>query len=215
MRIILTNAGFEAIGASCGEEAVELFATKGADLVILDVMMPGMDGFEACRRIRERSERVPVLFLSALGEISDKRQGFRTGADAYLTKPFDQEELVLNVRALLRRTSSGGGIAGSNANKVAEIGALRVDTYRREVTVGGAAVTLTPIEFEILSLLAENPGKVYSRDEIACRVWGDNHQGKDAGVPTHIRHVREKIEEDPGDPCLLKTVGRFGYRLES
>ena len=227
MHIILTEAGYEVCEARDGMQAVDVFDRVSPDLVILDVMMPRLDGFETCAALRQRSAGVPVLFLSAKGDISDKKVGFHSGADDYLTKPFNPEELVLHVGALLRRAAiskrpptddrlrTGGAWEDPvvDAPSVLSIEGLSIDLGRREVIVRGTPISLTPIEFDMLALLGQEPGRVYSRDEIARGVWGEGYGGKDVAIPTHIRHLREKIEVDPASPTLVKTVGRFGYRL--
>ena len=219
MRVILKRAGYATVEASSGKETLEVFSREQPDLVLLDVIMPGMDGFETCRKLRELSSHVPVLFLSVRDEIEDKKIAFGTGADGYITKPFDREELLLHVDALLRRAALAHRPEQEQANSSEtapcriEHNGMLIDLHRREVSIEGKPISLTPIEYGILALLGEEPGRVCSRDVIAKRVWGNEYTGREVAIPTHIRHLREKIESDPSSPTYIKTVGRFGYRL--
>lgn len=209
LRLTLTDAGYETYEACDGLASIAVFESMKPDLVILDIMMPRLDGLETCLIIRRSYPQVPVLFLSAKGDISDKKAGFHSGADDYLTKPFSPEELVLRVEALLRRS----GLSVPEASHAADAGDCHIDLLRREVSVRGQLRILTPKEFKILATLAEVPGKVCTREEITEKAWGIEYRGTDVGVPTHIRHIREKIEDDPANPRYLQTIGRLGYRF--
>ena len=175
----------------------------------MDIMLPRLNGIQACSVIRKMSPEVPLLFLSAKNTISDKAAGFHSGGDDYLTKPFSQKELLLRVEALLRRASRTTQLSQTPI----EIGKLSIDPHRREVKMEGSPVSLTPKETDIVFLLACNAGRVYTREEIIAEIWGAEYVGTSISIPTYIRHIREKIEENPADPKHIQTVGRLGYRL--
>lgn len=212
--IILRDAGYEVFVAHDGREAVEVFGRERPDLAILDVMMPWLDGFEVCERIRETSPDVPVLMLSAKGDIVDKKIGFRSGADDYVVKPFDDEELILRVEALLRRRARDASSEGpAKLMQAVRIGDLVIDPRRCEVAVAGSVISLTPKEFQILALMADNPGKVFTREDLIEAIWGKEFETGSISIPVYVRRIREKIERDPSNPAYLQTVWRFGYRL--
>ena len=213
--IILKKAGYQVCEAGNGIQALSAFDEKRPDIAILDVMMPKLDGFEVCEIIRKSRARTPVLFLTAKSDIADKKSGFRSGGDDYLVKPFNEEELLLRVEALLRRSAPhGAGQASPWGEKaVRTVGSLRIDVLRFEVFVDGRKIDLTKKEFQIFSLLSQRPGEVYTADEIIEHVWGIGYLHSSVSIPTHIRHIREKIEADPAHPKMLQTVWRFGYRL--
>ena len=220
LRMTFTDAGYDFCWAPDGAKAVELFAAERPDLVILDVMMPRLDGFGVCERIRRVDPEVPVVMLSARGDIVDKRVGFRTGADDYLTKPFDEDEILLRVEALLARrdrmravATEGDGSRGGEPPRTIEAGDVCIDLYRHEVRVRGEAVELTPKEFQILALLADNPGRAFTREDLIDLVWGSEYQGSAISIPVYVRRIRAKIEEDPSRPRYLKTVWNHGYRF--
>ncbi len=210
LRLMLEGAGYTVVEASDGIEALAVFSSEHPDLVLLDIMMPNMDGYQVCREIRRSSPEVPVLFLSAKSELSDMSVGFHLGADDYIVKPFRQAELLLRVEAALRR---------SERLRVCEqeitVGELEIDLVRREVRRGGKPIPLTPKEFSIFALLAKFPGQVFSRDEIIERVWGEDYVGTQVGIPTYIRRIREKVESVPEMPTYLLTAGRMGYLFNS
>lgn len=211
--IILQRAGFEVISASDGAQAVDRFQSEHPDVVILDVMMPWMDGYEACERIRAVDSKVPVLMLTAKGDIVDKKIGFRAGADDYMVKPFNDEELVLRIEALLRRRDRSEGVAPSAVGQVVTIGDMVIDPRRCEVTVQGRGVALTPKEFQLVATMAESPGKVYTREDLIDMVWGSDYNEASVSIPVYIRRIREKVEADPSNPVYIQTVWGFGYRL--
>lgn len=216
--IILRQAGHEVRVATDGAQAVELFMRERPDLVVLDVMMPRLSGFEVCEALRAISPDVPLLMLSAKGAVDDRRNGLRAGADDYVVKPFDDEELVLRVEALLRRVAAPAGAEGAAADarqlmQPVTIGDLTIDPRRCEVSVAGKAVALTPKEFQILALLADHPGEVFTSEELVETIWGKEYAGEAISIPVYIRRIRLKIEKDPSRPEYLQTVWRFGYKL--
>lgn len=222
VRMILEDAGYEVVTASDGREAVEVFRREMPDLAILDVMMPRLDGFEAVEEIRRIRKSVPVLILSAKGDIVDKKRGFSVGADDYVVKPFDDDEIVMRVGALLRRAAMAADTAPENRPRAATarqlmqpvtIGDLVIDPRRCEVTVAGRAVALTPKEFQILALMADHPGEVFTNEELVETIWGKEYAGEAISIPVYIRRIRLKIEKDPSRPEYLQTVWRFGYKL--
>lgn len=215
LQIILEDAGYEVLCAHDGAEAVRLFSEEHPGLVVLDVMMPRLNGFEACEEIRAIDPNVPVLMLTAKGDIVDKKTGFKAGADDYLTKPFNDEELVLRVEALLRRQAKSTSAGESKKlMQTVRIGDLTIDPLRYEVSVKGRVINLTPKEFQILALMADYPGKVFTREDLIESIWGEEYEKAGSiSIPVYVRRIREKIEDDPSDPRYLQTVWRFGYRL--
>jgi DNA-binding response OmpR family regulator len=206
----LRKDGYEVVQARDGKEALELFGESEFDLVVLDVMMPRMDGLECCRRLRASSP-VPIIMLTAKSEEVDKIVGLELGADDYITKPFSVREFRSRVKALLRRSAMARG--PDDGEGVIEEGALRIDPLKRTVTVDGEPVELTFVEFEILMALAGSPGRVWSRDQLLGQVWGGSDYRDPRTVDVHIRHLREKIEKEPASPEYLLTVRGVGYRF--
>ena len=205
----LENAGFSSIVAKDGLEALALFAEKKPDCVILDISMPGMDGLEVAKRIRAKS-LVPIIFLSALAEESDRIVGLELGADDYVVKPFSPRELVSRVRAILRR------IPPESASAEAELlsrGSLVLDFKRREVRVDGEAKTLTTIQFDILALLAAEPGRVFPRAAILEAASGTDFDGYERTIDAHIKNIRRALGDDSGEPRFIGTVRGVGYRF--
>lgn len=211
--IILHRAGYQVCAAADGTQAVERFVRERPDLVILDVMMPWMDGYQACERIRELSPDTPVLMLTAKGDIVDKKIGFHAGADDYMVKPFNDEELLLRIEALLRRRGRGEGATLSAVGQTVVVGAMTIDPRRCEVAVDGRVVALTPKEFQIVATMAESPGKVFTREDLIELVWGREYDAASVSIPVYIRRIREKVEADPSNPLYVQTVWGFGYRL--
>lgn len=212
IEIYLMQEGYDVEKAYDGIQAVEIMKNKKIDLMIIDVMMPKLDGIRATLQIRKES-RVPIIILSAKTEDADKILGLNVGADDYVTKPFNPLELVARVKSQLRRytTLSSNDAAG---DKVYEAGRLLVNDDLKKVTVDGEEVKLTPIEYNILLLLLKNKGKVYSINEIYESIWNEEAIGADNTVAVHIRHIREKIEINPKEPRYLKVVWGVGYKIE-
>ncbi|QGG47933.1 response regulator transcription factor [Heliorestis convoluta] len=207
----LEKEGHQVEEALDGESAIIKLQEELPDLVILDLMLPRLDGLEVCRRIRSRSRssNLPVMMLTAKGEEVDKVLGLEMGADDYMTKPFSPRELVARVKALLRRSHRGEASA-SGPIHVAE---LSIDVERYEVWINGRKQDLTPKEFELLRWLASNPGKVFNREFLLERVWGYDYYGDSRTVDVHIRHIRQKIEKDPSNPRYIETVRGVGYKF--
>jgi len=205
----LQKEGYDVVTAADGREALERFEEMTPDLVILDVMMPRMDGLETCRRLRARSP-VPIIMLTAKSEELDKVLGLELGADDYITKPFSVREFRSRVKAALRRSRMA---PANRAQEPLQRGELRIDPEKRLVTLAGRAVQTTFVEFEILATLAHSPGRVYSRDALLARVWGDSAYRDPRTVDVHIRHLREKLEADPKSPEYIFTVRGAGYRF--
>ena len=200
------------------EEACALFQREWPDVVVLDAMMPKVDGFEVCRRIREVDENVPVLFLSARDGIIDKRIGFSFGGDDYLVKPFNEEELVMRIEALVRRSRRSrrdGEAAAPERPERFALGPFTFDEVRHEVLKGGEPVVLTPKELQLLHHLASHPGGVMGKDELIEELWGEEYLDGAISIAVYVRKIREKIEENPAKPTYLKTVWGVGYSFEA
>lgn len=192
-----------------GEEALNMITADKYDIVLLDVMLPKMDGLEVCRRVREFS-KVPIIMLTAKNDDDDKISGLTCGADDYVTKPFNIKEVKARMDAVLRRTR-GNGKEDSNEDAVLEISDIRLERSNKRLYIAGKEVYITIKEFEVLDLLASNPGKVYSRDKLLELVWGLDHPGGSRTVDVHVRRLREKIEADPGEPKYVQTKWGVGY----
>ena len=205
----LRKDGYEVVIAVNGNQALDCFAEQRFDLVVLDIMLPKMDGIEVCRRLRTRSQ-VPIIMLTAKDDEVDKVVGLEMGADDYITKPFSLREFRSRVRAALRRAEMGGAQAGSEPITAGE---LEIDMERRAVLVRGEPVTLTYVEFEVLTSLAGAPGRVFTREVLLGRIWGDSKYRDPRTIDVHIRHLREKIERDARSPEYLFTVRGVGYRF--
>ena len=206
----LQRDGYEVVQAADGPEALERFDEQVFDLVVLDVMMPRMDGLEVCRRLRARSS-VPIIMLTAKSEEIDKVLGLELGADDYITKPFSMREFRSRVKAALRR--SGMARPDSDDERPIEVRGLKIDPGKRTVSRNGDSVSTTYVEFEILAALARSPGRVFTRDMLLARVWGDSAYRDPRTIDVHIRHLREKLERDAKDPQYLFTVRGVGYRF--
>lgn len=197
-----------------GEEALELARANRYDIILLDIMLPKLTGFEVCQQIREFSN-VPIIMLTAKGDDMDKILGLEYGADDYITKPFNPIEVLARVKSQLRRyTTLGGKAAAQEGDGTLRNGSIVMDDEAKSVTVDGEAVSLTPIEYNILRLLMKNLGRVYSTAQIYEQVWNDPALGSENTVAVHIRHLREKIEIDPANPRYLKVVWGLGYKME-
>lgn len=208
---ILQHSDYEVDTALDGLTALENLLTNDYDAAILDIMMPGMDGMTATAKLREHSN-VPVILITAKSEDNDKILGLTVGADDYITKPFNPLEVLARVKAQLRRYAQLGGMPEKST--ALTLGGIAMDDERKSVTLDGEEVTLTPTEYDILRLLLENPGKVFSSADIYRRVWKDEPFSAEGTVPVHIRHLREKLEIDPANPRYLKVVWGKGYKLE-
>lgn len=207
LKFNLENEGYQVETAYDGKNAVELARNGNFDLILLDVMMPELDGKEACMRIREFST-VPIIMLTARGEDADKLVGFECGADDYVTKPFNILELKARIRALLRRS---GGSDPKSKNSRLSTGALVMDAETRTMTRSGQPVELTAKEFDLIELFLRNPGRVYSRESLLNLVWGYEYQGDYRTVDVHVRRLREKLEENPAQPRHIMTKWGVGY----
>lgn len=212
----LRKDGYEVVQASDGSEALSRFAESRFDLVVLDVMMPKLDGLEVCRRLRAQSS-VPIIMLTAKSEEIDKVLGLELGADDYITKPFSMREFRSRVKAALRRAGMGapgvGAAQPGQEEQPLNVGDLAIDFAKRSVRVDGEHVQTTFVEFEILSALALSPGRVFTRDVLLSRIWGDSAYRDPRTIDVHIRHLREKIERDAKEPEYLFTVRGVGYRF--
>ena len=214
VRLVRTNlekAGYRVLSAADGEQAVDVAANELPDLVVLDLMLPKLDGYEVCRRIREFS-MVPVVMLTARGEPVDRLRGFEMGADDYVSKPFVPAELLARVRAVLRRSQQGG--ASSNTPAVVRCGEIAIDLLRRRVTVRDEVVKLTATEFHLLQELAINAGKVLSHTDLLTKVWGPEYRDDRDYLWAYVRHLRRKLEPDPEHPEYIVSAPGFGYVLE-
>lgn len=207
----LSREGYEMITASDGEEAIEVFRREKPDLVILDLMLPKIDGFEVCRVLREESD-VPIIILSARGDELDRLLGFRMGGDDYLTKPFSPSELALRVQAMLRRTSRQKSDSSGTPN-VIKCNGLFIDLRGHLVMLDGKEVQLTPKEFKLLWLLASHPDYVFTRENLLDQIWDSDYIGDADNVTVMVSRLREKIEKDPANPRYIKTVWGVGYKF--
>ena len=210
IRIYLEKEGYTVVLANDGEQAVELFVAENPDLVLLDIMMPRLDGWQVCREIRKRAN-TPIIMITAKGETFDKVLGLELGADDYVVKPFDTKEIVARIKAVLRRTSVGA--APAHEIKEVAFDLLTVNMTRYELKVNGKAVDTPPKELELLFHLASNPNRVYTRDQLLDEVWGFEYYGDSRTVDVHVKRLREKLE-GVSDQWNLKTVWGVGYKFE-
>ena len=210
--IYLTSEGYKTYKAYDGLEALKMVDQYDIQLVLLDVMMPGLDGIRTTAKLRE-SKNIPIILLTAKSEDSDKILGLNIGADDYITKPFNPIEVIARVKSQLRRYTTLGGREKTEDNVIRN-GGIAMDDGAKSVTVDGESVSLTPIEYNILKLLLRSPGRVYSTSQIYEQVWNDPSLGSENTVAVHIRHLREKIEIDPANPRYIKVVWGLGYKME-
>ena len=208
----LRRDGYDVVQATDGRQALERFDEQPFDLVVLDVMLPRIDGLEVCRRLRSRSS-VPIIMLTARSDEIDKVVGLEIGADDYITKPFSLREFSSRIKAALRRAEMSRSALDGGEDAPLVVGELRIDFLKRTVRVRGEDAPLTFVEFEILAALARSPGRVFTRDMLLARVWGDSAYRDQRTIDVHIRHLREKIEADAKDPEYLFTVRGVGYRF--
>lgn len=208
----LEKEGYETLKALDGEKALQLVRTKTPDLVVLDLMLPGIQGLEVCKRIRKDPETasIPIIMLTAKGAEIDKIVGLEVGADDYITKPFSVKELLARIKAVLRRSEAR---RAAGQSEVFEFKGLHIDFKSYEVTVDGKRVDLSPTEFRLLKFLSRNPGRVYSREQILDRVWGDEAFVEPRTVDVHIRRLRSRIEHDESSPDYIVTVRGAGYKF--
>jgi DNA-binding response OmpR family regulator len=216
MRMLLAEyfrrLGFKVEEAESGADALEPAFSGRFDCFIFDVSMPGMTGFELLRRVRERGVHTPAMFLTAHDAIDDKVAGFEAGADDYLAKPFSPRELEVRVEALLRRSPAMQPSTANGSDRI-EVGDLIIDKRRHEVSRGGSRVDLTPLEFQILELLASEPGRAWSRNALLDQVWSTEYEGYQRNIDPHINRLRKKLESDPKNPHYVLTVRGVGYKL--
>ncbi len=213
LKIYLSGEGYNLLEAYDGREALEAVRRNDVHLILMDVMMPGLDGIAATAKIREESN-APIIMVTAKSESGDKVLGLNVGADDYITKPFDPAEVVARVRSQLRRyTRLGAAPEPEKAGRYA-VGPILLDEEGKSVSVDGEGVTLTPIEYNILRLLIKHPGRIYSSAQIYEAVWNEDAVGAENAVSVHIRHLRQKLEIDPSEPRYLKVVWGLGYKLE-
>ncbi|MFQ5922127.1 MAG: response regulator transcription factor [Anaerolineales bacterium] len=206
----LEGEGYQVVTADRGRKALKLFYELRPDLVVLDVMMPGMDGWEVCARLRELAN-TPVIMLTAKISEADKLRGFRLGIDDYVTKPFSLAELGARIKAVLVRSAASAGTQKGTL----DMGALEVDVRKRGASLSGKPLSLTPTEFRLLLTLAERPGEAISQEELISAVWGDLRRKQGSALRRYVWFLRQKIEEDAGEPRRLLTVRGYGYRLEA
>lgn len=215
LKIYLSSEGYTLFEAYTGREALEVVKKHDIHLILMDIMMPEMDGIAATVKLREEYN-IPVIFLTAKSELSDKVLGLNVGADDYVTKPFDPVEVQARVRSHLRRYMRlGGQLKPEPVKDVLSIGGIELNDAEKSVMVDGEPVNLTPIEYNILHLLMRNPNRVFSSGQIYERVWNENAIGNESSVAVHIRHLREKIEINPSEPRYLKVVWGQGYKMEA
>jgi two-component system response regulator RegX3 len=210
LEYLLQHEGYEVIGVDNGTDAVPLATSGNVDLVLLDLMLPGMPGTEVCREVRTRSA-VPIIMLTAKDSEVDIVVGLELGADDYITKPYSTRELLARIRAVLRRKSADA----ASDDSVMEFHGIRLDSERHHVTVGGESVSLPLKEFELLELLMVNAGRVLTRGQIIDRVWGSDYFGDTKTLDVHIKRLRSKIEKVPSEPVVIVTVRGLGYRFEA
>ena len=208
--LYLRRAGYQVQTLGDGHEALDQLEKKLPDLVVMDLMLPGLDGFSLTRWLRERSD-VPIIILTSRREEIDRIAGLEMGADDYVVKPFSPQELVSRVRAVLRRS---GGEKAAESERPVEAGPLKIDPLARTVVMNGTGIELTAREFDMLYLLARHPHQVFSRDHLLERIWGTSEYIDPGTVTVHVRRIREKIEADPANPAMLLTVWGVGYKFE-
>ncbi len=209
VRAYLSREGYQIITAYDGPSALEMARREQPDLVVLDLMLPGLSGWDVCRKLREDSA-VPIIMLTAREEIADRIVGLELGADDYVSKPFDPRELVARVRAVLRR-----GEPPDDPTEVINHGDLRIEVGTRQVSVAGRGVELTPTEFDLLCVMARHPGRVFSRGQLLDRLQGDDYEGYERTIDSHVKNLRKKLAPDAAHPLYITTVHGVGYRMEA
>lgn len=210
----LGDSGYDTTHCERGSDGLNAALEEKFDLVVLDIMLPDLDGFEICKRLRSEESYVPILMLTSKSEEMDRVLGLELGADDYLTKPFSIRELIARVKAIFRRVESiSNQSGGEDAKGILRIGDLEIDIEKRKTTLSGKPVELTVKEFDLLKLFSSNPGRAYSRELLLSMVWGYQFDGYDHTVNSHINRLRSKIEDDPANPKFIKTVWGYGYRF--
>jgi two-component system alkaline phosphatase synthesis response regulator PhoP len=212
LKINLSDQGYDIYTAQDGIAALDMYHNHHPDLIILDIMLPKMDGLDVCKSIRKENRSVPILMLTAKTEEVDKVLGLEIGADDYMTKPFSIRELLARVKAVFRRLNVNNN-GNENEIKILEFDDLILDTSKRKVTLSGDTIELTSKEYDLLLLFFSNPGKAYSREELLNKVWGYSYEGYSHTVNSHINRLRSKIEDDASDPHYIRTVWGVGYRF--
>lgn len=212
LAFLLGKEGFEVSVAEDGRAALNTFAKEGADLILLDLMIPEISGVDVCRTIRTTS-RVPIIMLTAKDAEIDKVVGLELGADDYVTKPYSSRELIARIKAVLRRGISDAELNGDL--EIISVGSIRLDTARHQASVNGNPIALPLKEFELLEFLMRNSGRVLTRSQLIDRVWGGDYFGDTKTLDVHIKRLRSKIENDPGNPTVIQTIRGLGYKLES
>jgi two-component system response regulator RegX3 len=212
LAFLLGKEGFETLVAEDGHKALEIFAKEGADLILLDLMIPVVSGVEVCRTIRTTSQ-VPIIMLTAKDAEIDKVVGLELGADDYVTKPYSSRELIARIKAVLRRGNSDDG--SIQDQDLMEVGPVKLNTGKHQVSVNGTPVSLPLKEFELLEFLMRNSGRVLTRSQLIDRVWGGDYYGDTKTLDVHIKRLRAKIEADPANPVLIQTIRGLGYKLEN
>ena len=208
----ISKEGYEFLSASDGDTAINLARQKSPDLIILDVMIPKLDGFEVCRILRKETN-IPIFMLTAKTEEIDRVIGLEIGADDYITKPFSMRELLVRIKNVLRRYSSSQTPAKVGVEEIINIGGLKIDSISHSVELNGTEIIFKPKEFELLYFLASNPGRAFTRAQLLEHLWDENYYGDIRTVDVHVRWVRQKIESDPSNPRMLKTIRGVGYRF--
>jgi two-component system response regulator RegX3 len=212
LAFLLGKEGFEVCVAEDGQKAVDMFNKEGADLILLDLMIPVISGIEVCRMIRTTSQ-VPIIMLTAKDAEIDKVVGLELGADDYVTKPYSSRELIARIKAVLRRGSLEDSAEGESG--VHAVAGIKLDTGKHQVTINGEVVALPLKEFELLEFLMRNAGRVLTRSQLIDRVWGGDYYGDTKTLDVHIKRLRAKIESDPANPVLIQTIRGLGYKLEN
>ena len=213
-RIHIGDLGYAFEWAGDGEKGLRKAQEEEYDLILLDLMLPGLDGLEVCKRFRQENQKTPILMLTAKSEELDKVLGLELGADDYLTKPFSIRELIARIKAILRRIETERESAAKNDDEeILQFEQMVIDTLKRKVILGGKTVELTAKEFDLLLLFARHPGRTYDRPQLLDQVWGYHFDGYDHTVNSHINRLRNKIEQDPANPKFIKTVWGVGYRF--
>lgn len=214
IRLHLQDLGFSVHLASEGTSGLEEALTGNYSLIILDLMLPGIDGHDICKKVRDQGIEIPILILTLKSELVDKLLGLELGADDYMTKPFSIQELIARIKALLRRSERLKKAAGAQKNSTkVQVGDIVIDLDRRKVTRSHEDIELTPKQFELLAFLAQHPGRPYTREELLIRVWGYESTGYEHTVDTHVNRLRSKVEPDPSNPMYILTVWGVGYRF--